>query len=570
MIIVYGICIVAAIILCTWYFQVDVRRSIVQNMMLLVLAVANVGYFMSALANDYTGVLISKKIIYLGACFLPLLFFFSICEMCHIKIKRHAVMILSLIQLFEFAMVCTIGYTGWFYKSVEYVNTTEGGMLLKEYGPLHILHPITIYGYFLASIIVGIYTISVKKNVEKRSLVIMISCLGLTSVSYLVQNVFELKYDYTPIIYIIMLLGIIVPLYISDLYDLVENEDVIREQLGGVGFVAFDEKLGYRGCNEYAKRIIGELGIYEIGKPISCPPDELLPSLKEVELFLEERKSIKSHCCVEGSNLKLRDQTFQVRIHSLMNHLMRCVGAIMEIRDITDHTNMLELKQQYNEQLESEVWEKTERIREIQQRTILGMAQMVESRDLSTGGHIKRTSEVVRIFAKKLLESDMGFDKNFLTLVTRSAPMHDLGKIGVDDAVLRKQGKFTDEEYEKMKKHSEIGGKIVMDVLSGVEDKEFVKVAFNVANYHHEKVNGKGYPVGLVGEEIPIEARIMALADVFDALVSKRCYKDAFSYDRAFSIIEEDAGAHFDAKLAKLFLECRSELEAYYDEESDK
>ena len=112
MIIVYGICIVAAIILCTWYFQVDVRRSIVQNMMLLVLAVANVGYFMSAIASDYTGAVISKKIIYLGACFLPLLFFFSICEMCHLKIKRHVVMILSFVQLFEFAIVCTIGYKG--------------------------------------------------------------------------------------------------------------------------------------------------------------------------------------------------------------------------------------------------------------------------------------------------------------------------------------------------------------------------------------------------------------------------------------------------------------------------
>ena len=570
MLTVYVICIIAAIALCTWYFQVDVRRSIVQNMMLLIMTVANIGYFMAALAKDYTGAVISKKIIYVGACFLPMLFFFSICEVCHIKIKRSIVLMMTFAQLFEFSMVCTIGYTGWFYKSVQYVYTQEGGTLLKEYGPLHILHPLTLYGYLLAAIIVGVYTISVKKNVEKRGLLAMLVCLGVASVSYVVQIAIDVKYDYTPIIYIIMMLGIIVPIYHSDLYDLVENEDVIREQLSGVGFVAFDGKLRYMGCNEYAKRVICELGSYEIGKPIPCPPGELQLTMKELELFLEDRKSVRRHRCVEGTNLKMRDQTYQVTIHSLMNHMMRCVGAILEIRDITDHTNMLELKQKYSEQLESEVWEKTERIREIQQRTILGMAQMVESRDLSTGGHIKRTSEVVRIFAKRLLESDMGFDKHFLHLVTRSAPMHDLGKIGVDDAVLRKQGKFTDEEYEKMKKHSEIGGKIVMDVLSGVEDKEFVKVAFNVANYHHEKVNGKGYPVGLVGEEIPIEARIMALADVFDALVSKRCYKDAFSYDRAFNIIEEDAGSHFDPKLAKLFLECRSELEAYYDEENDK
>ena len=158
--------------------------------------------------------------------------------------------------------------------------------------------------------------------------------------------------------------------------------------------------------------------------------------------------------------------------------------------------------------------------------------------------------------------------KDFLEFVIRSAPMHDLGKIGVDDAILRKQGRFTDEEYEKMKKHSEIGASMIDSILTSVEDEEFVKIALNIAHYHHEKINGKGYPKGLTGEEIPIEARIMALADVFDALVSKRCYKEAFSYDKAFEIIKEDAGTHFDIELANIFIQCRKELEEYY--EADK
>ena len=207
---------------------------------------------------------------------------------------------------------------------------------------------------------------------------------------------------------------------------------------------------------------------------------------------------------------------------------------------------------------------KTKQIRDIQQKTILGMAQMVESRDLSTGGHIRRTSEVVRIFSRKLLQSDMDFDPQFLELVIRSAPMHDLGKIGVDDAILRKQSRFTDEEYSKMKVHSEIGAEIVRKVLTDVEEKEFVEVASNVAHYHHEKVNGKGYPDGLTGDQIPVEARIMALADVFDALVSKRCYKEAFSFDKAFEIIKNDSGSHFDKKLTEVFLQCRPELEQFY------
>ena len=149
--------------------------------------------------------------------------------------------------------------------------------------------------------------------------------------------------------------------------------------------------------------------------------------------------------------------------------------------------------------------------------------------------------------------------------MVKAAPMHDLGKVAIDDVVLRKPGKYTDEEYAEMKRHSAEGARIVESILQGVEDESFVAVARNVAYYHHEKWNGKGYPTGKSETEIPIEARIMALADVFDALVSKRCYKEAFSYDEAFQIIEESLGQQFDPELGKVFMECRAELEAFYD-----
>lgn len=215
--------------------------------------------------------------------------------------------------------------------------------------------------------------------------------------------------------------------------------------------------------------------------------------------------------------------------------------------------------------LEGQLEARTLHIKYIQEMMVLGMATMVESRDLSTGGHIKRTSMVVRIFAERLSKKQDSLSEGFLNMVIRAAPMHDLGKISVDDRVLRKQGRFTPEEYEEMKKHSAEGARIVKQILEGVEEEEFVEIAVNVAHYHHEKWDGSGYPDGLVGEEIPIEARIMALADVFDALVSKRCYKEAYSYDKAFSIIADSVGTHFDPMLAKIFLECRTELEALYN-----
>ena len=219
----------------------------------------------------------------------------------------------------------------------------------------------------------------------------------------------------------------------------------------------------------------------------------------------------------------------------------------------------------FNE-MSSSIEEKTQKIYQIQNSIITGMATMVESRDNSTGGHIKRTSECVKLFISEIKKYDefKNLPDYFCADVIKAAPMHDLGKIAVDDSILRKPGNFTDEEYEKMKKHSEEGVKIIENVLSEVDDKNFKNIAINIAHYHHEKYNGQGYPDRLKGTEIPLEARIMALADVFDALVSKRCYKDTFSYDKAFSIIQDSLDSHFDPELGKIFIESRDKLEMLY------
>lgn len=234
--------------------------------------------------------------------------------------------------------------------------------------------------------------------------------------------------------------------------------------------------------------------------------------------------------------------------------------------DVISNDDFGDLADAFNE-MSSSLEEKNKRIHAIQNSIIQGMAVMVESRDNSTGGHINRTSDCVKVFVEKLAKTEKyaSYSPSYWKSIVKAAPMHDLGKIAVDDAVLRKPGKFTDEEYEIMKTHSSEGARIVEHVLSQVDDEEFKQIAINVAHYHHEKWNGSGYPTKIAGEEIPFEARVMALADVFDALVSKRCYKDSFSYDKAFTIIEESLGSHFDPELGKLFIECRPELEKLYD-----
>ena len=193
------------------------------------------------------------------------------------------------------------------------------------------------------------------------------------------------------------------------------------------------------------------------------------------------------------------------------------------------------------------------------------MAVVVESRDNSTGGHVRRTSEGVRILIEEM-RKDNRFEMTdkFCKDIVKAAPMHDLGKIAVDDAVLKKPGRFTDEEFEKMKRHAAEGAKIVHEILKDTDDEEFRKVAENVAHYHHERWDGSGYPEGLAGEEIPLEARIMAIADVYDALVSKRVYKPSMSFAEANEIIIGGMGKHFDERLLPYYVSARPKLEAYY------
>jgi response regulator RpfG family c-di-GMP phosphodiesterase len=164
--------------------------------------------------------------------------------------------------------------------------------------------------------------------------------------------------------------------------------------------------------------------------------------------------------------------------------------------------------------------------------------------------------------------------EHFMDNVERSAPLHDIGKISVSDLILNKPGKLTDEEFEIMKTHTTEGKKILDQAIETVHGEGYLEEARNLAAYHHEKWNGKGYPLGLEGEQIPLSARIMAIADVFDALSSKRVYKDAMPFEKAVSIIQEDSGTHFDPKCVEAFMDSLDEVKKvldYYNElESQK
>ena len=199
----------------------------------------------------------------------------------------------------------------------------------------------------------------------------------------------------------------------------------------------------------------------------------------------------------------------------------------------------------------------------IQEHIISELANLIENRDIETGEHVART----RMYVRKLSEAARKdgvyadrIDKRFIDMMNDFAPLHDIGKIVVPDRILRKPGELTPEEYDEMKQHAAAGGIIVRDILEGLADEESIRFARDIATYHHEWWNGRGYHEGLAGEDIPLCARVMSIADVFDALTSERCYKEAMSAEEAFEVIRHERGAHFDPALTEVFLNHKKEF----------
>ena len=210
-----------------------------------------------------------------------------------------------------------------------------------------------------------------------------------------------------------------------------------------------------------------------------------------------------------------------------------------------------------------DVYTSNRHIKDMQNKVITSFANLVESRDSFTGEHIKRTAIYVELISRELVKQGYYIDElteENIQLYVNTAPLHDLGKIRVPDQILCKPSRFTPEEYEKMKVHSLEGYNLISENLSGVESDEFLEIAKVMALYHHEKWNGTGYPNSVKGTDIPLCARIMAAADVLDALLSKRQYKDAMTIEQAMDIFRESSGSHFEPCIVDAVLACEDSI----------
>jgi putative two-component system response regulator len=260
------------------------------------------------------------------------------------------------------------------------------------------------------------------------------------------------------------------------------------------------------------------------------------------------KKRVELHLTVEEQKRRLEDQARVLKEHQT------------ELR-------------KFNEDLQNMVEEKTGKVVALQRAILKTVADLVESRDDITGGHVERTQHGLGVLIEGLedlglyREQMQGWDKD---LMLQSSQLHDVGKIAIADSILNKPGRLTPEEFEEMKKHAELGVKIIERIESETPDSEFLKYAKVFAGTHQEKWDGSGYPMGLAGEDIPLQGRLMAIADVYDALVSDRPYKNAFSHEEAVQIILSGKGTHFDPVLVDVFEQVADQFACHGAEVSER
>ena len=242
---------------------------------------------------------------------------------------------------------------------------------------------------------------------------------------------------------------------------------------------------------------------------------------------------------------------------SVLRLLKRIANQLLIVRS-------QEILRNYAENLEIRVREKTSEVLKLQNAMLETVANLVEFRDSLTGGHITRTQVYMKTLIEELVRTGIYTEvvsKWNLDLLIPSAQLHDVGKISISDSILSKPARLTEEEFEIMKTHVTAGVKAIEQIMRNTDEHEFLNHALSITGSHHEKWDGTGYPAGLKGSTIPLEGRIMAIADVYDALISERPYKKKYTHEEATRIIEDGAGTHFDPILVEVFKKVENEFE---------
>jgi HD-GYP domain-containing protein (c-di-GMP phosphodiesterase class II) len=555
----FGILLVISVLVILYMAQKNYENIDIYYWTLVILIpVVVLGYWLKTRVTTVEGAKLCFCFIYIDSTVLLTAVIFNIMRFMGIAVKSWIKLVAYIVGFGHLFIIWLCFNNDLYYKNVTLIDTGLGTATKMVNGPLKIVH--WIYLILVLGIIIALMIMAIvrKGTYSRRTLTLYSLLTGVGILVYIIESILDVDFSNLPALYVTA------DILIALNYDHAHTHDIaclISEQQkyhGTKGYVAFDLDRNFLSCNSKIYDFVPELKKQVVDE--NLPPDSELRSIfySLIDDYRRDFKNVKKFDH-DGRICQCEISEFSIRKDGKVQ------GYLFDIDDVTEEEKFLQVMKDYNTTLNKEVDIKTESIKNIQEKVVLGLANMVENRDNNTGGHVKRTSDLIKIVVNEAKRQGVySISEQYAEDIVRAAPMHDIGKITIENSILCKPGDLTKEEFNIMKTHSVKSGEFVNLILKGVEEKHFVDVAYNVARYHHERWDGRGYPEGLVGEMIPLEARLMAIADVYDALVSQRYYKKPLKYEEAAKIMIEGMGSQFDPNMLSVFLGCRHELEEYY------
>ncbi len=527
-------------------------------MIIAALTIMNAGYLIEIMANNLGTAIFGFRLSHFGEVFIPLLLMSITAKMVGVKVKAWIKIPIIALAAVVYILASTINRSEICFKNAKLVRCDGFSTVEVEYGHFYFLFAL----YLCIIAVVSIWLIvEAVKNSRKISKNLVLSLIFIQAFQVLLPILDIFIAGPVRISAFSPALSMAVVMYLIKFFELHDIDDCVATASGNLknsAYIVFDSEMRFINASESAKEAFPRLRKLKTDKKV---PHGDSTFDREIVHFLEDTNSTRDEKLVVVKN-----NYYVVKKSVIKNGPWGVLtsGYLIELQDVTANNSYLNELNKYNKELEKEIEEKKQDVASLQEKLVLGMAILVESRDNTTGEHIIRTRRVVSAFADVLLYDKKNINAEFLEKVVKAVPMHDLGKIAVDDKVLRKTGKYDDSDFAEMRKHPAEGARIVRKILAGNEEREFSEIAANIANYHHERWDGKGYPDGLRGEEIPLEARIMSLADALDAILSERAYDWPHNFEEAFRIIEENLGTQFDPNLGEVFVRNKEAFEAIY------
>lgn len=512
-----------------------------------------VGYTLEMEAKTQELAMQSVKMTYIGKPFVVFTMYVFVMEYCGVSIKKSRRNFFYAICVAIAGLVYTNEYHHLFYSSVSYTNDGLFPHLVLKHGIFYNLYSVILLYYFVGMIYVCVrkYRQNDSEIIRKQVSVLMV--MVLFSSGCLALFLFNLTngYDTTALAYIVAVFLFERLMRKYKLFDTLTlaKEEAVEHMTNGLIVVNVYGDMVY--SNDEADRVL--LYIRKHGNKGIEYLEELANNSKY--MFVDE-------CSQEDGNKHADSEkcVYELTMHEIFRN-ENSYGKMLLITEITD-------SYYYTERLQNELKKKTREVISIQRDIIGSFASMIEARDGITGLHIKNTANLVKVLVNVMKNNPKYsgiITDEYAQMTAAAAHLHDIGKIAIPDRILQKEGKLTDEEFAIMKTHPVEGAKILENTIKGLESDAYYQIAHDMVLYHHEKYDGSGYPTGISGENIPLTARIMAVADVYDALRSKRHYKDGFSKEKSMAIMEESKGTHFDADIVTIFLEHIDEMEAVID-----